>query len=142
MSFGISVRFQTLFPCQRQVAHVLLTRPPLTSGANPLCPFDLNVLCTPPAFIVSQDQTLCFFVLSQSLQTAITRSELIRFARFRLRFRLSLPKRFLCKVTCFGIGFEPPFTSLLRVRAPHLFFSWFVVQFSRYCSLPLLAPSS
>ena len=26
---GISVRFQTLFPTERQVAHVLLTRPPL-----------------------------------------------------------------------------------------------------------------
>ena len=23
-----------------------------------ICPFDLNVLCTPPAFILSQDQTL------------------------------------------------------------------------------------
>ena len=27
---GISVRFQTLFPSQRQVAHALLTRPPLS----------------------------------------------------------------------------------------------------------------
>ena len=29
MSCGISVRFQTLSPSERQVAHVLLTRPPL-----------------------------------------------------------------------------------------------------------------
>ena len=50
----ISVRFQTLSPTQGQVAHALLTRPPLSIAA----PFDLNVLCTPPAFILSQDQTL------------------------------------------------------------------------------------
>ena len=30
MSWGISVRFQTLSPIQRQVAHALLTRPPLS----------------------------------------------------------------------------------------------------------------
>ena len=30
MLCGISVRFQTLFPSERQVAHVLLTRPPLS----------------------------------------------------------------------------------------------------------------
>ena len=41
-------------PTQGQVAHALLTRPPLGIAA----PFDLNVLCTPPAFILSQDQTL------------------------------------------------------------------------------------
>ena len=41
-------------PTQGQVAHALLTRPPLGIAA----PFDLNVLGTPPAFILSQDQTL------------------------------------------------------------------------------------
>ena len=35
--------------------HVLLTRPPLTRIAP--CAFDLHVLGTPPAFILSQDQT-------------------------------------------------------------------------------------
>ena len=35
--------------------HVLLTRPPLTQIAP--CAFDLHVLGTPPAFILSQDQT-------------------------------------------------------------------------------------
>jgi hypothetical protein len=34
---------------------VLLTRPPLTRIAP--CAFDLHVLGTPPAFILSQDQT-------------------------------------------------------------------------------------
>ena len=31
ISCGISVRFQTLSPSERQIAHVLLTRPPLSN---------------------------------------------------------------------------------------------------------------
>ena len=42
----------------RQVAHVLLTRPPLTSFPKELHSLDLHVLGTPPAFVLSQDQTL------------------------------------------------------------------------------------
>ena len=57
-SCGISSRFQLLFPSHRQVAHALLTRPPLFQEPKLLSPFDLNVLGTPPAFILSQDQTL------------------------------------------------------------------------------------
>ena len=53
---GISVGFPTLSPSSRQVAHVLLTRPPLSgTSAKPL---DLHVLGAPPAFVLSQDQTL------------------------------------------------------------------------------------
>ena len=55
---GISSRFQLLSPSERQVAHVLLTRPPLIKGASSLSPFDLHVLGVPPAFVLSQDQTL------------------------------------------------------------------------------------
>ena len=61
---GISVRFQTLFPTERQVAHVLLTRPPLRTfftqpkSRSKSSPFDLHVLGAPPAFVLSQDQTL------------------------------------------------------------------------------------
>ena len=42
----------------RQVAHVLLTRPPLASLPKEIHSLDLHVLRTPPAFILSQDQTL------------------------------------------------------------------------------------
>ena len=67
---GISSRFQLLSPSTRQVTHALLTRPPLTYislGFN-VSPFDLHVLGTPPAFILSQDQTLMFkFVRSKSV---------------------------------------------------------------------------
>ena len=63
-SCGISDRFQPLSPSERQVAHVLLTRPPLShikchpEGIYYQASFDLHVLGTPPAFILSQDQTL------------------------------------------------------------------------------------
>jgi hypothetical protein len=56
---GISTRFQMLSPCKRQVTHALLTRPPL----NPKAPFDLHVLSIPPAFVLSQDQTLHYKAL-------------------------------------------------------------------------------
>ena len=62
---GISDRFQSLSPCMRQVTHALLTRPPLASVSSLVRrpqiqqgSFDLHVLSTPPAFILSQDQTL------------------------------------------------------------------------------------
>ena len=45
----------------RQVTHALLTRPPLSHQSirrNQGASFDLHVLGTPPAFILSQDQTL------------------------------------------------------------------------------------
>ena len=73
MLCGISVRFQTLSPSERQVAHVLLTRPPLSfKNRTPKrlvlkTPFDLHVLGAPPAFVLSQDQTLNYLYLKRSL---------------------------------------------------------------------------
>ena len=61
---GISSRFQLLSPTRRQIAHVLLTRSPLSfpsigpKAAFQKAPFDLHVLGAPPAFVLSQDQTL------------------------------------------------------------------------------------
>ena len=55
---GISSCFQLLSRSPGQVAHVLLTRSPLIRRASSPSPFDLHVLSTPPAFILSQDQTL------------------------------------------------------------------------------------
>jgi hypothetical protein len=51
---GISSPFELLSPAKRQVCYVLLTRSPLCIATS----FDLHVLGTPPAFILSQDQTL------------------------------------------------------------------------------------
>ncbi len=54
ITFGISSPFELLSPTLRQIAYALLTRLPLV----PKYPFDLHVLSTPPAFVLSQDQTL------------------------------------------------------------------------------------
>lgn len=57
---GINSPFDELSPTSRQITHVLRTRSPL----NLICiathqtPFDLHVLSTPPAFVLSQNQTL------------------------------------------------------------------------------------
>jgi hypothetical protein len=57
---GISPGFPELSRSYGQVTHVLLTRPPLGSrrASPPQAPLDLHVLGTPPAFVLSQDQTL------------------------------------------------------------------------------------
>ena len=57
VSSGISTPFGELFRTPGQITHVLRTRAPLYS---PLRAFslDLHVLGTPPAFVLSQDQTL------------------------------------------------------------------------------------
>ena len=68
---GISSRFQLLSPCMRQVTHALLTRPPLSHSSirrNRSASFDLHVLSTPPAFILSQDQTLMLKCLCPKLE--------------------------------------------------------------------------
>ena len=53
---GINSPFGELFPTSRQIPHVLRTLTPLISIATN--PFDLHVLSTPPAFVLSQNQTL------------------------------------------------------------------------------------
>src|SRR3712207_3943927 len=55
---GISPNFLELSQSRGQVAHVLLTRSPLNFPPKRKAPFDLHVLSTPPAFVLSQDQTL------------------------------------------------------------------------------------
>ena len=63
--YGISTCFQVLSPSDGQVTHVLLTRSPLLffrwSKLRWKEAFDLHVLGTPPAFVLSQDQTLIKF---------------------------------------------------------------------------------
>src|SRR6266403_1063989 len=57
---GINSPFGELSPTFRQVSHVLRTRSPLGQLciATKLTSFDLHVLSTPPAFVLSQNQTL------------------------------------------------------------------------------------
>ncbi len=51
---GINPSFEGLSRSSGQVAYVLLRRLPLGIAAS----FDLHVLSTPPAFVLSHDQTL------------------------------------------------------------------------------------
>ena len=57
---GINSPFGELSPTSRQIAHVLRTLTPLDilNIATKNIPFDLHVLSTPPAFVLSQNQTL------------------------------------------------------------------------------------
>ena len=57
---GINSPFGELSPTSRQIAHVLRTRAPLNQVCitTNLVPFDLHVLSTPLAFVLSQNQTL------------------------------------------------------------------------------------
>ena len=57
---GISTPFEMLSQSLRQIIYALLTRAPLNVTASCNTPFDLHVLGTPPAFVLSQDQTLQF----------------------------------------------------------------------------------
>ncbi len=47
-----------VIPYPRVGTHALLTRAPLSTGPKPCFTFDLHVLGLPPAFVLSQDQTL------------------------------------------------------------------------------------
>ena len=57
---GINPSFPGLSPSTGHVIHVLLTRAPLNNPciATRIVPCDLHVLNTPPAFVLSQNQTL------------------------------------------------------------------------------------
>ena len=57
----------------RQVAHVLLTRPPLASLPKEIHSLDLHVLGTPPAFVLSQDQTLYYLYINSSQSYYLSR---------------------------------------------------------------------
>jgi hypothetical protein len=59
MLSGIKPPFEGLSQIDRQIVHVLLTRSPLySSNRSQIFSFDLHVLGTPPAFVLSQNQTL------------------------------------------------------------------------------------
>src|SRR5919199_5865610 len=62
---GISPSFNGLSRSSGQVTHVLLTRSRLCPGASPGSSLHLHVLSTPPAFVMSQDQTLREELLSR-----------------------------------------------------------------------------
>ena len=58
VSSGITCPFGQLSLAPGYISDSLLTRPPLVARVAPALPIDLHVLGTPPAFNLSQDQTL------------------------------------------------------------------------------------
>ncbi len=130
VSCGISTTFAVLSPNRGKVTHALLTRPPLKhipSRPKPfqnMSPLDLHVLGTPPAFVLSQDQTLTFnpFSLSQllglapllSLRPSLKKSRkslsfgiiclFLRSFLFLYRFQGSLPAQVLARRSLYIIA--------------------------------------
>ena len=97
MSCGISDRFQSLSPSDRQVAHVLLTRPPLgyiefhPKTSSRITPFDLHVLGAPPAFVLSQDQTLYkWYLITYKALNLCNHSDTIACVLYELLVNLEL----------------------------------------------------
>ena len=100
VSCGISTSFPVLFPTERKVAHALLTRPPLEQSPKQLSPLDLHVLGTPPAFVLSQDQTL--EIIFRKLISSILNTNVFCKVRFKLFLELTryLPCAIVVIVLC------------------------------------------
>ena len=137
---GISVRFQTLSPTQGQVAHALLTRPPLIPPKG--SPFDLNVLCTPPALILSQDQTLEIMVSKRLGEESIKSisSLIAHLLFFRVVFSLSELSRCSCTCYTFVFCFVPSsltvqFSKTIRRASKDTFRAATLILYHRYHGL-------
>jgi hypothetical protein len=71
---GIRPSFPGLSQSAGQITHVLLTRSPLEHPPKQAFPFDLHVLSTPPAFVLSQDQTLQTKTIQRKTPTKQTKT--------------------------------------------------------------------
>src|SRR5690606_18806987 len=115
-----SSRFRELSQAYRQVAHVLLTHPPLVppvvtpKGSVRLPALDLHVLGTPPAFVLSQDQTLH---KSKSLYKIRFR---IYLANFRQVKKLFFRKQLLIYYRCVVQFSRNVFINLLVTTATNI----------------------
>ena len=98
MLCSISTPFGVLSSSQGQVTHALLTRPPLSSQvfipkeSKQSASLDLHVLSTPPAFILSQDQTLEKF-FRKLISSILNTNVFVKFAKtlFGIDKLLQLP---------------------------------------------------
>ena len=86
-TFGISLGFPRLSQSSGQVTHVLLTRSRLCLGPKPDSSLHLHVLSTPPAFVLSQDQTLREELLNVELSMHHTRGCSYTWSKARMRRR-------------------------------------------------------
>ena len=118
----------------RQVTHALLTRPPLSHSSVrklPSASLDLHVLSTPPAFILSQDQTLVKSVCFQSRITTsnsfLTLLFLVHLLDVRLNFSL---QKFSGVNSCHLLfNYQCSFFFLIDLRQPlYIITRFFVCQ--------------
>ena len=125
---GISRRFHPLSRSHRQVVYVLLTRSPLLPdrAGSVLPAFDLHVLGMPPAFILSQDQTLH---LIDSLWTNL-RSLFPFFVSFEIDVSCSVFKDRALSCECLYIIPPPP-------PSVNIFFYFFLFFFNIFILLAL-----
>src|SRR3954453_18922236 len=72
---GISPNFLELSQSRGQVAHVLPPRSPLGHPPEGGASLDLHVLSTPPAFVLSQDQTLREGLLTSAANVGLVDTE-------------------------------------------------------------------
>src|SRR3546814_664448 len=99
-----STRTDTLFPYTtlfRSVdSDVILTRPPLATqrASSPVLPFDLHVLGLPPAFTLSQDQTLHLSIAAQPEGFAYALSAVSSQPKL-----LDYPHLAMCLIDSFGL---------------------------------------
>ena len=121
-SFGISTAFAMLSPSKRQVVYALLTRSPLSTMINHNTPFDLHVLSTPPAFVLSQDQTLHKMYYREPWWLNIVKEIVIAICN-RLLVRRDYHRR-----TTFGIS-DSHIAEAMALCLPHIWlesFRWFI----------------
>ena len=131
---GISSHFWLLSPCIRQVPHALLTRPPLSHIKRTRrivlhASFDLHVLSTPPAFILSQDQTLVKNLWSKwRLAMSSIEDWWPNIISQRLIVILLLP----FFKTIFTVFLEIFYKEDVRWKLFWNFQGWFMIQFSKF----------
>ena len=127
---GISTSFPVLFPTERKVAHALLTRPPLEHLPKYLSPLDLHVLGTPPAFVLSQDQTLAFnpFYLYRCLHQQDANSFGITVSCLRYSCSVSFSRFSAHRLACASRA------SLFILARPKTFVNAFLQLFSLFFS--------
>ena len=93
-SCGLTHHFWWLSPTSGQIAHVFLTRPPRDAPKG--APFDLHALGTPPALILSQDQTLHQFLVASRVDSS-TRKDFSDCVFGSRRHRAELAIRIGCR---------------------------------------------
>ena len=122
-----------LSPSQRQVAHALLTRPPLTFFRSKLQNQFVRLECVKHAASVHPEP-------GSNSRIKYFHGTWYRYLPFRAWFALftfSLGITIRNRIVCTSLEFNELFGSSFDV--PCFVFSSFVVQFSRYRSLPLFA---